>query len=916
MSQTKVKSGLLNFPDQTDFVKLPSGTTAQRPSSPEKGYSRYNTTDNKLEYWNGTIWQQLPGVVPPTIESVSYPGDDLAADPAGGQTITLTGTNFLAGASVEIDGTTASVVTVVSGTEITFTAPAKAAGDYDIVLTNGDNTTATFVNGMSYNGVPSWTTAAGNLGTFPAGSTIPTITLVATEPDSGVVSYSVTTGALPTGLTLTGADIDGTVPSPAGQTTYNFSITASDDENQESTERAFNIVVYLQVTNIVDDVDPFDGNGVALYQLNGDATDESGNYDGVVTGTLSYETGVFGQAGVFNGSNTGIQTGVQQGTNPFTWSAWLKPDNITSNQYAMSVYNPAAGANSCQFYLLVQGGNFKIGGYNGAEYIFTSPATIGTWAHLVLTYDGTGIVGYLNGAALGGKMTIPTPILATQQTLLGGTQGAGNNVPSQAWYDGSIDQVRIFNEALTPLEVQYLYQERTVVCGGQVETVDILGDNSCIALYPLDGNANDLSGNYSGEPVDVSYGVGEFDLAGVFNGSSSIVKNTDLGVQFRNQTNISMSCWFRTTQSVSLQSLFGFSATGDASTELFVNIRSDEGDALGFINRDNGTGIVEVRASGSGSVTDGNWHNVVFSASSSGTKLYLDGSELTSMNYRTGSSSTQISMPNDLNQFNIGASQDSSGVEFFYNGSIDQVRIFNKALNQNEVDTLFAESACAKGACTGTTNTLDILGDSSCIAAYPLDGSPIDLSGNYNGVQTDVTYPVGKFDLASSFNGSSSRINTSNLKGFSTQTWSLWIKPNVVNLRGYLLSTYQSGTIGEGSMYMELKADGKIEAGVRDVGGVTRTVTSASSLTANQWVHIAVTSDGSDIKLYVNAGTPTTNTATVGSLDSANVSPLVIGYEIRNNANYFNGSIDQVRIFNKALSAGEVTTLYNETACN
>ena len=98
MSQTKVKSGLLNFPDQTDFVKLPSGTTAQRPSSPEKGYSRYNTTDNKLEYWNGTIWQQLPGVTPPTIESVSYPGDDLAADPAGGQTITLTGNSFLPGA--------------------------------------------------------------------------------------------------------------------------------------------------------------------------------------------------------------------------------------------------------------------------------------------------------------------------------------------------------------------------------------------------------------------------------------------------------------------------------------------------------------------------------------------------------------------------------------------------------------------------------------------------------------------------------------------------------------------------------------------------------------------------------------------------------------------------------------------------
>lgn len=243
MSQTKVKSGLLNFPDQTDFVKLPSGTTAQRPVSPEKGYSRYNTTDNKLEFWNGTVWQQLPGVVAPIITSISYPGDDLAADPAGGQTITINGSDFKTGATVTVGGTTPSVITFVSATQINFEAPAKAAGDYDIVVTNPDGGNATSVNGMAYNGVPSWTTPAGNLGSFEENTTIPTITLVASEPDSGLISYSITTGALPTGLTLTGADIDGTTPSVAGETTYNFSVTATDNENQ-STERAFNIIVY------------------------------------------------------------------------------------------------------------------------------------------------------------------------------------------------------------------------------------------------------------------------------------------------------------------------------------------------------------------------------------------------------------------------------------------------------------------------------------------------------------------------------------------------------------------------------------------------------------------------------------------------------------------------------------------------
>jgi hypothetical protein len=185
----------------------------------------------------------LPGVVAPIITSVSYPGDDLAADPDGGQTITINGTDFITGATVTVGGTTPSVITFISATEITFTAPAKTAGDYDSVVTNTDGGNATAVDGMTYNGLPSWTTPAGNLGTFEENTTIPTITLVAAEPDSGLISYSITTGGLPTGLSLAGADIDGTTPAVAGETTYNFTVTATDNENQ-STERAFNIVVY------------------------------------------------------------------------------------------------------------------------------------------------------------------------------------------------------------------------------------------------------------------------------------------------------------------------------------------------------------------------------------------------------------------------------------------------------------------------------------------------------------------------------------------------------------------------------------------------------------------------------------------------------------------------------------------------
>ena len=126
----------------------------------------------------------------PSVTSVSYPGDDLAADPAGGQTVVLTGTNFGSSMTVSIGGTTAPSVAHDSNTQLTITTPAKAAGDYDIVVTNTvTGASGTFVNGISYNGVPTWTTASGSLGTFDSETTISTITLQATEPDGGTITF-------------------------------------------------------------------------------------------------------------------------------------------------------------------------------------------------------------------------------------------------------------------------------------------------------------------------------------------------------------------------------------------------------------------------------------------------------------------------------------------------------------------------------------------------------------------------------------------------------------------------------------------------------------------------------------------------------------------------------------------------------
>jgi hypothetical protein len=95
-----------------------------------------------------------PPPQPPTLTSVS----PNSGPTAGGTSVTITGTNFVSGATVRFDSTAATNVTVVSSTSITASAPAHAAGPVSIVVTNPNAQSATLTNGFTY--------------TAPAGPTI------------------------------------------------------------------------------------------------------------------------------------------------------------------------------------------------------------------------------------------------------------------------------------------------------------------------------------------------------------------------------------------------------------------------------------------------------------------------------------------------------------------------------------------------------------------------------------------------------------------------------------------------------------------------------------------------------------------------------------------------------------------------
>ena len=158
------------------FVRVPHGTTAQRPGSPVGGQLRFNTDLGTLEQYNTNTnaWAAIDS--PPIISSLAYSGSNTATDPAGGETITITGSNFKTGFTINVGGTSAASTTFVNSTTVRFTTPAKTAGDYDVTFTNNNGLAATLTNGISVNGIPTFTTSAGSLGTVAAGIPISTIT--------------------------------------------------------------------------------------------------------------------------------------------------------------------------------------------------------------------------------------------------------------------------------------------------------------------------------------------------------------------------------------------------------------------------------------------------------------------------------------------------------------------------------------------------------------------------------------------------------------------------------------------------------------------------------------------------------------------------------------------------------------------
>src|SRR5882672_9206645 len=198
------------------------------------------------------------------------------------------------------------------------------------------------------------------------------------------------------------------------------------------------------------------------------------------------------------------------------------------------------------------------------------------------------------------------------------------------------------------------------------------------------------------------------------------------------------------------------------------------------------------------------------------------------------------------------------------------------------------------------------------VAAYAFNegsGTTVaDISGNNNnGTITAATWTTaGKFGNALAFNGTSARVtvpNAASLQLTTGMTLEAWVFPTAA-LTGW--QAIVDKTV-DGYYLMASTDQNRPAAGGTWVGGNQNTY-GPSVLAVNAWTHLAATFDGATVRLFVN-GVQVASQAQTTALAST-TGTLQIGGDSYPNE-FFAGRIDEVRIYNRALSAAEIQTDMN-----
>ena len=550
---------------------------------------------------------------------------------------------------------------------------------------------------------------------------------------------------------------------------------------------------------------------------------------------------------------------------------------------------------------------------------------------IIKIIQGTSVTYYVNGELKETLDWVGNNSVSSNSTFnIGGHSGAN----SQS-YDGLIDEVKIYNYALTSDEIAQDYNQssRLVLGSGSTKSDGSTPSNSSDRSYCVPGDTTtcnppvfemtfdqqkvsgtgqtlyDTSGNGNNGTTSSANGTGmNCTIAGKI-GNACEFDGVDDYITLSNSINesiITVSMWIKPEN------------PDEYYSALFQNL--DYSNDLGYSLMFGGTALSDIRfyvggesiQETSSGITAGNWYNV--SASWDGTiaRLYVNGKEI-----KNGNLGTPAGYDGGIETIGRYASN------YEYNGIIDQVRIYDYARTPAQIaweynrgapvawykfdecqgTTIYDWSENANGGSNGNHGTLNIGATGTQTSAGTCDSGTSSQAWN-NGT-------TGKWGSAMSFDGTDDIATVPlNIYGYSQITYSAWVKIN-----GQPSSTQYSvitGNYGRSGLY--INTNGKARARAFDTSD--HYVDSATSVTNNQWHHIVATYDQNSTltKIYID-GNYENQMSFYPSLLNHSTSYFV---ENPNTAadTYFTGQMDDVRIYNYALTPAQVKLIYNDGAVN
>ncbi len=580
-----------------------------------------------------------------------------------------------------------------------------------------------------------------------------------------------------------------------------------------------------------------------------------------------------------------------------TVSAWIKPSSVTAATQ-FDIAGKWDGANTD--YQLAQYATdirFYVG--SSSNYVTTSSAGLvtGNWYHVVGTYNATAqtVTIFINGVlqATTTTGTIPSSISATLGRFQVGAQDS-TTTPTN-FYNGLIDEVRLYNRALSVSEVSQLYNWAPGPVGYWK-----FDDHTGVTAN--DSSGNGFSGTLNGT-LGSQWKPGKFGTSLNFNGSDNFLSVSN-SATLMPPNDLSISIWVKLSQlsSAKGEDQIIYVQRNVASPYASFDLTSLAADDKLYFHWWN-TSNTKYEADGP-TISINAWHHVEVVRSGTQFKMYVDGVDST-----TWTDTTTGTMKQSDSTLNIGA---NSGVNYRTNGQIDEVKIYNYARTGKQVVEDMNGGHPAGGSPVGSTIGWWKFDEGYGTTAH--DASPSNVSGTLGSSVTWST--AGKYNKALSFpaNANGYVDATNSIYKFNSTndfTISTWVNVSSVSLSSPMIVSQYSTANKFGYGLGIDQAQNKFYFSICKTNVACNSPYATATLTTGTWYQLVGVYQNQVATLYLNGVSQGSATWSQGAVSAAD-DKLYFGNDNSGLASrYLNGLLDEIKIYNYALSPDEVLLDYN-----